>query len=134
MQTTAGKEQVPKLLDLMCLNANLAKGYLLKEEFREWYALTPAEKESKQAFLERVKTQLQIWFAHIKESALTPFKNVIKTVQNWQGPILNHFLTGLSNGLSEGINNVIKTIKKRAYGYRNKEYFILKIYQKVGLI
>jgi len=36
--------------------------------------------------------------------------------------------------LSEGINNVIKTIKKRAYGYRNKEYFTLKIYQKVGLI
>ncbi len=27
----------------------------------------------------------------------------------------------------EGINNTIKVIKRRAYGYRDEEYFFLKI-------
>ena len=43
-------------------------------------------------------------------------------------------LTGLTNGLSEGINNVIKAIKRRSYGYCNKERFTLRIYQEVELI
>ena len=29
--------------------------------------------------------------------------------------------------LVEGINNTIKVIKRRAYGYRDQEYFFLKI-------
>ncbi|KVN35074.1 hypothetical protein WJ63_37120 [Burkholderia pyrrocinia] len=30
-------------------------------------------------------------------------------------------------GVGEGINNTIKVIKRRAYGYRDEEYFFLKI-------
>ncbi len=134
LQTTEKKERIPSLFDLMALNDNLAKAYLLKEEFREWYGIKPVAQEESSAFLERVKKELNKWRRHVHQSKLLPFKKVLQTIRNWRGPILNYFLTGLSNGLSEGINNVIKTIKKRAYGYRNKEYFTLKIYQKVGLI
>ena len=134
IQTTLKKERLPTLIDLLEANKTLAKGYILKEEFRAWYGMKPASGENNEAFMERVKHALRKWYRHVRESQLEPFLKVLQTIKNWRGPILNHFLTGLSNGLSEGINNVIKTHKRRAYGYRNKEYFTLKIYQKVGLI
>ena len=134
LQTTQKKDRVPSLLNLLQLNAPLLKAYILKEEFREWYSLKPVPQETIADFFERVKEHLRKWYRHVHESLLEPFEGVVQTIKNWRRPILNHFLTGLSNGLSEGLNNVIKTIKKRAYGYRNKEYFILKIYQKVGFI
>lgn len=33
----------------------------------------------------------------------------------------------LNTSIVEGINNTIKVIKRRAYGYRDQEYFFLKI-------
>lgn len=134
LETTNKKDRVPKLIDLLLLNENLLKGYILKEEFRSWYSLKPETGESNKAYIERVKSTLRKWYRHVHESDLEPFEKAVRTVKNWRGSILNYFLTGLSNGLAEGLNNVIKTIKKRAYGFRNKEYFSLKIYQKVGLI
>jgi hypothetical protein len=32
------------------------------------------------------------------------------------------------------MNNVIKALKRRAYGYRNMEYFRLKILQQCGYL
>lgn len=46
----------------------------------------------------------------------------------------NYFQYRVSSSLSEGINNVIKTVKKRAYGYRNMAYFKLKILQVCGFL
>jgi len=46
----------------------------------------------------------------------------------------NYFKYRVSSSLSEGINNVIKTVKKRAYGYRNMAYFKLKILQVCGFL
>ncbi len=33
----------------------------------------------------------------------------------------------LNTSVFEGIDNTIKVIKRRAYGYRDEEYFFLKI-------
>lgn len=46
----------------------------------------------------------------------------------------NYFKYRVSSALSEGQNNVIKTIKKKAYGYRNMQYFKLKILQVCGFL
>ncbi|MDH5715845.1 MAG: transposase [Candidatus Aminicenantes bacterium] len=42
--------------------------------------------------------------------------------------ILNYFRYPLSTAKVEGLNNKIKVIKRKAYGYRDVEYFKLKIY------
>ena len=44
----------------------------------------------------------------------------------------NGVFTRVNDGLT--INNVIKTIKKRAQGYRNMSYFKLKIMQVCGYL
>jgi len=46
----------------------------------------------------------------------------------------NYFTYRVSSSLSEGINNVIKTVKKRGYGYKNMPYFKLKILQVCGFL
>lgn len=46
----------------------------------------------------------------------------------------NYFYYPVSSSLSEGQNNVIKTLKKRGYGYRNMSYFKLKILQVCGFL
>ena len=39
----------------------------------------------------------------------------------------NYFKYRVTTAVSEGINNVIKAVKRQAFGFRNMEYFKLKI-------
>lgn len=53
--------------------------------------------------------------------------------KNWS-TLVNYFKYPVTTSLSEGINNVIKMLKRRAFGYRNMDYFRLKIMQKCGYL
>lgn len=53
--------------------------------------------------------------------------------RNWD-TLQNYFKVKVSSALSEGQNNVIKTLKRRAFGYRNMEHFRLKILQVCGYL
>ncbi|GGH67319.1 hypothetical protein GCM10010975_37010 [Comamonas phosphati] len=44
----------------------------------------------------------------------------------WHG-IVSRCRHRLNISVVEGINNTIKLIKRRAYGYRDQDYFFLKI-------
>jgi transposase len=46
----------------------------------------------------------------------------------------NYFRYRVTSAVSEGHNNVIKMLKRRAFGYRNMEYFKLKILQVCGYL
>ncbi len=48
--------------------------------------------------------------------------------------VANYFKYRVTTAVSEGINNVIKTLKRKAYGYRNMGYFKLKILQVCGYL
>ena len=48
--------------------------------------------------------------------------------------LLNYFKYRVTTAVSEGINNVIKMLKRKAFGHRNMEYFRLKILQKCGYL
>jgi transposase len=41
--------------------------------------------------------------------------------------ILNHAIHHISTGKVEGTNQLIKTLRRKSYGYRDTEYFFLKI-------
>ena len=62
---------------------------------------------------------LQNWFNHLHSG--------------WE-TLENYFKYRVTTALSEGLNNVVKTIKKRAYGYRTSEYFRFKIMQVCGYL
>ena len=54
-------------------------------------------------------------------------------VSNWD-VIKNYFYYRVTSALSEGVNNVIKSLKRRSFGFRNMTYFKLKIMQVCGYL
>lgn len=53
--------------------------------------------------------------------------------RGWE-TLKNYFTYRVTTAVSEGINNVIKALKRRGYGYRNMQYFKLKIMQVCGYL
>jgi len=55
------------------------------------------------------------------------FKKKFEVFKRFKNGIYQAFMTGYSNGAIEGTNNLIKVIKRVAYGYRNFENMKLRI-------
>ena len=51
--------------------------------------------------------------------------------RNWRG-IIQYTQTRINNGILEGINSVIQTVKRKARGFRNVDNFITAIYLRCG--
>jgi transposase len=56
------------------------------------------------------------------------FDRGLKTLREHQAGILAYYNFRISTGPLEGTNNKIKTMKREAYGYRDEEFFTLKIF------
>lgn len=71
------------------------------------------------------------WIREAGFEALRKWWNHLETQWN---TLANYFQHRVTTSVSEGINNVIKMLKRRAFGYRNMEYFRLKIMQVCGYL
>ena len=60
-------------------------------------------------------------------SRIEPLKKFARRLKEYLPGILSHCRWPLHTSLLEGINNKIKVIKRMAYGFRDDEYFFLKI-------
>lgn len=127
-------DQQQSLQQLLAQNEPLHKAYVLKEQFRQLYGLERQGDDTDSAFFQRGFQFLVGWRRRAEQSALRPFKTLVRQVKKrWQG-ILNYLIYPISNGLSEALNNKIASLQERAYGFRNFERFVLKIHQQGGLI
>src|SRR3989338_4427811 len=114
------KEQEKDLNELMDQNKKLYEAYLLKEQI-----LSIFDRRQKNVALERLKS----WKENVQKSELEEFQKVLKTLEHYWYGIDNYFTHHVTNGASEGYNNKINIIKRRAYGFKDIEYFKLKILQ-----
>ena len=62
----------------------------------------------------------------VQQPSLTAFANML---ERHRYGIVNHCDYPIHTGKIEGINNKIKVIKRKAYGFHDLRYFALKIYQ-----
>ena len=63
-----------------------------------------------------------------EESKIPEFIETSKTIKNWLIYIVNSFIDKrYSNAYTEGLNNKIKVIKRNAYGYKNFDFFRLRL-------
>ena len=69
----------------------------------------------------------QAWFSRATESGIPPVIAFAKRLQPYLHGILAHCRWPLHTSLLEGINNKIKVIKRMADGFRDDQYFFLKI-------
>ena len=59
---------------------------------------------------------------------LGPMKEAAEFInRNWQG-IMQYITSKINNGVLEGINSVIQTVKRKAREFRNTKNFITAIY------
>lgn len=113
-----GEEQAIKLDELLSANAPLSTVYVLKTQLKElWYA--PSETEATRRWNQ--------WYAMAMESGIKALITFAKRLRPYLQGIVNSASYPLSTSVLEGMNNRIKVIKRMAYGYRDSEYFFLKI-------
>lgn len=60
-------------------------------------------------------------------SQLSEIKKLRKTLMKWKYEILNYFKNGITNGRTEGFNNLAKTLQKRAFGFRSFKNYRLRL-------
>jgi transposase len=100
------------------LNQPLATVYYMKEDLRQLWS----QKNRK-----RAARFLCDWIARARVSGIHMLKKFAKTLQSHFDGILAYYTYPISTGPLEGTNNKIKTMKRQAYGYRDTEFFMLKI-------
>ena len=109
------EERLYRALDI---NRPLATAYYLKESLRRvWWQ----DGKHDAALL------LDDWIGQARGSGLKPLKSVAETFSRHRDGILSWYDFQLTNGKLEGINNKIKTMKRQAYGYRDMDFFKLKL-------
>lgn len=115
-----------KRLEALCqLNEPIYKAMILKESFLNIYNPENINEEEK---------LLEDWLKDAEESSLEAFQELAKSFTDKMQFILNWFKKRISSAISEGFNNKIKRLKRMAYGYRDIDYFRLKIHQHCGLL
>ena len=108
-----------RLDELLAVNETISTAYILKEELRQFWRCRN---------MEEARIFLSNWLSTAWASGidlLARFAN--KLVRHMYG-LLNYFKHRVTTGRVEGINNKIKVLKRQAYGYRDTEYFKLRIY------
>jgi transposase len=119
-QKRLDKKEREELNSLLELNKKLYKAYLLKEQVLDIFHV-----RRKSLALDR----LNIWKENVRKAKIKEFEEVLKTMESYWYGIDNYFTHHITNGASEGYNNKINIIKRRAYGFKDIEYFKLKILQ-----
>jgi len=112
------REEPRRLEEALELNQPLATAYYMKEDLRQLWR--QANKQKAEAFLEG-------WIARARSSDILMLKRFANTLAAHKSGLLAYYDYPISTGPLEGTNNKIKTMQKQAYGFRDMEFFKLKI-------
>jgi transposase len=115
--TIEGKQALNLLFQA---NKRLNKAYILRESFGQlWDYNRPAW----------ARRFFDNWRSSLRWQRLEPFQKFADMVDaHWDGiESYCHVENKVPLGFVEGINNKIRALQRRAYGYRDEEYFRLKI-------
>ena len=122
------KENVPEnrrneFAVLQKLELKVGRAWAIKETLRKlWHYSYPG---SANKFWKR-------WYFWATHSRLKPIIEVAGTIKRHIANVLTYIRHRITNAVSEGLNSKIQTIKKMAYGFRNKEHFKTAIYFHCG--
>lgn len=107
-----------RLRELLAANRALFTVYVLKDELKHlWDFRYP-------------KAALRFWkhwYGWAVRSRIEPLRRFAHRLKPYLPGIISHCRWRLHTSLLEGINNTIKVIKRRAYGFHDDDYFFLKI-------
>ena len=108
-----------RLEEALRINGPLATVYYMKEDLRQLWS-QPDKRTAGRV--------LQDWIRRAEASGIKLLQQFAGTLAMYRTGILAYYDYPISTGPLEGTNNKIKTMKRQAYGFRDKEFFKLKIY------
>ena len=104
--------------EILATNHDLMVTHLLGAQMKElWYC--DSEKQANDLW--------NIWWQQVNESGIKPLINFARKLRPYLHGIVASASYCLNTCTLEGINNKIKLIKRMGYGYRDTDYFFLKI-------
>jgi len=112
------KKERQRLQRALRLNEPLAIAYYLKEDLRQIWM---------QQNKSMARLFLRDWLARARVSGIRMLEQFADTLEEHQEGILNYYNYPISTGPLEGTNTKIQLMKRQAYGYRDHEFFKLKI-------
>ncbi|SFS78764.1 ISL3 family transposase, partial [Halolactibacillus miurensis] len=119
--TSETKEKADKMLSI---SSKLKHAYELKDELDDRF---------KNSDLHTAKERFEKCIEKLGNSPYESFNRVARTFERWRLEINNSFSHLYNNGVTEGINNMIKVIKRHSFGIKDFQRFRKKIlwYQEV---
>jgi transposase len=108
-----------RLSALLRLNSPIVKAYLLKEDLRRFWTYR---------YTAWAGAHLLQWLWRASHSRLVPFQKLARMLRAHLDGILVWTKLRVSNGALEGMNNKVKVISHRAYGYRTTWTYMANIY------
>ncbi|MGE5675108.1 MAG: ISL3 family transposase [Mycobacterium leprae] len=114
----ADRDEKARLEEALALNKPLATAYYLKEDLRRFWE--QPGKRFATAFLND-------WLRRAEASGVRMLQQMARTLAAHRSGLLAYYDAMITSGPMEGTNNQIKTMKRAAYGFRDPEFFKLKI-------
>jgi transposase len=113
------KNERRRLAQALTLNRPLARAYYLKEDLRQFW-----EQPSRSA----ARRHLEHWVRKARAAGVAMLAKFADTLSFYRPGLLAWYDYPISTGPLEGTNNKIRTLQRQAYGFRDLEFFKLKIY------
>lgn len=113
------RDEHARLREALELNESLSLAYYMKDDLNEVW-----EQDSQ----EEAEAHLLDWIGRAEASGIAMLIQFAQTLRKHAHGILAWYDHEISTGPLEGVNNKIKTLKRQAYGYRDLDFFKLKIY------
>ena len=108
---------------LQALHLKVGRAWAIKESLRTLW--TYRQLAAATRFFRR-------WYGWARRSQLEPIKRVAATLQRHLAGLLRYCRHRITNGVAEGLNSKIMTIKRKACGFRNPQHFTTAIYFHCG--
>jgi transposase len=112
------RDERRRLEDALRLNQPLATAYYLKEDLRQIWT-QPNKRTARRVLVD--------WLARARASGIRLLVNFADTLEAHQDGILAYYDYPISTGPLEGTNTKIQAMKRQAYGFRDRQFFKLKI-------
>jgi len=112
------RDEKSRLKEALALNQSLATAYYLKEDLRQFW-----EQPGKMF----ATLFLNGWIKRAEASGIKMLQQMAQTLAAHRSGLLAYYDVMITSGPLEGTNNKIKTMKRQAYGFRDREFFKLKI-------
>jgi transposase len=105
------------------MNLKTVRAYNIRLTLQDFWKIE--DRETAEIFLKK-------WYFWATHSRLQPIINKAKSIKkHWEG-IMNYHDSRITNGLLEGLNSIVQSLKRSARGYRNPKNFMIMIYLRLG--